>query len=282
MAVNFSDESGPEYIGTLASDNPWEFIHKARSGQPGVAEMPSAIDLGWSDEELASVLTYAQSLPTSSPVSEGGILYDKWWTAIGADVPEGDQPLWATQTTNTRSGADTWRCKECHGWDYKGADGVYGAGSHATGFAGILAAATKPAEELAAALTGATNQDHDFSSYLSEDQIGMLVAFMQEGMIDKTPYINADKSVNGDEAHGKVLYTAACQRCHGADGKTLNFASGDAKEYMGTVAADNPWEFLNKATVGQPGEHMPSGLNLGWSIQDAVDVMKYAQTLPIE
>jgi len=61
-----------------------------------------------------------------------------------------------------------------------------------------------------------------------------------------------------------------------------NFASGDAKEYMGTVAADNPWEFLNKATVGQPGEHMPSGLNLGWSIQDAVDVMKYAQTLPIE
>jgi len=38
-------------------------------------------------------------------------------------------PLWATQSSNTRSGKDTWRCKECHGWDYMGVDGAYGSGS---------------------------------------------------------------------------------------------------------------------------------------------------------
>src|SRR3990172_2406752 len=68
----------------------------------------------------------------------GGLLYDVWWDVVGADAPTTDQPLWKTQTTNTRTGPDTWRCKECHGWDYKGVDGAYGAGSHKTGFAGIV------------------------------------------------------------------------------------------------------------------------------------------------
>ncbi|MDH5508494.1 MAG: hypothetical protein OEZ02_14830, partial [Anaerolineae bacterium] len=37
----------------------------------------------------------------------GGLLYDKWWTPLGLDKPEDDHPLWASQDTNTRSGADT-------------------------------------------------------------------------------------------------------------------------------------------------------------------------------
>ncbi|MFQ5408280.1 MAG: hypothetical protein ACE5FI_07670, partial [Anaerolineales bacterium] len=65
----------------------------------------------------------------------GGLLYDKWWVPLGLDQPEDDHPLWATQDSNTRSGKDTWRCKECHGWDYQGVDGAYGGGSHMTGFA---------------------------------------------------------------------------------------------------------------------------------------------------
>src|SRR3990170_2753794 len=68
----------------------------------------------------------------------GGLLYDQWWAVLGQDAPEGDQPLWVTQDTNTRSGADTWRCKECHGWDYQGADGAYGSGSHFTDFPGVF------------------------------------------------------------------------------------------------------------------------------------------------
>jgi len=64
------------------------------------------------------------------PVSRGGQLYDEWWKVTGAEAPTSSHPVWATQSTNTRTGEDTWRCKECHGWDYLGAEGAYGSGSH--------------------------------------------------------------------------------------------------------------------------------------------------------
>jgi thiosulfate dehydrogenase len=53
-------------VGTLAADNPWEFIHKVRVGQPGVA-MPAAVDSGWSSQDLVDLLSYAQTLPTEAP-----------------------------------------------------------------------------------------------------------------------------------------------------------------------------------------------------------------------
>ena len=75
--------------------------------------------------------------------ARGGALYDKWWKVAGvtATEPTGDHPLWASRPdmqSNTRIGSVTWRCKECHGWDYKGVDGAYSSGSHRTGFAGIF------------------------------------------------------------------------------------------------------------------------------------------------
>jgi len=71
--------------------------------------------------------------------SRGGQLYDNWWkTTIDTEKPKKDHPLWKEQSTNKRSGYDTYRCKECHGWDYRGKDGAYGKGSHYTGFKGTL------------------------------------------------------------------------------------------------------------------------------------------------
>ncbi len=276
--MNFADESGPEYVGTIANDNPWEFLHKARFGQPDVEKMPSLVDVGISDTEYLDLLTYAQSLPTSSPVAEGGRLYDNWIKATGAEDMTTDFPLWATQTTNTRTGNDTYRCKECHGWDYLGVDGRYGSGSHMTGFPGIFAAKDKSAEELLAALKG---ENHDFSQYLGDAQLNALVAFMQQ-VQDLKPYINDDKTVNGDAAKGEVIYKANCAMCHGEDGKAIDFDDGEGKEYVGTVAADNPWEVFNKIAYGQPGASMTAGINMGWSWQDIVDILTYIQTLPTE
>ncbi len=276
-AINFGDSSDPEYIGGLARGNPWEFAHKMRFGQPDVPDMPSGIDNGWTVDEQLAVLAYAQSLPNPSLVTLGGVLYDKWWAALGVDAPEDDHPLWAIQSSNTRSGADTWRCKECHGWDYKGADGAYGSGSHFTGFTGVMGA-----EDIAGWLDGTANPDHDFSAFLGEEQIAMLTAFLQEGALDTSEFINDDKTVNGDPVRGEELFNAACGRCHGDDGTEINFGDEAEPEYLGTIAGDNPWEFFHKASFGQPGEHMPSGVNLGWSSQDIADVTAYAQSMPAE
>jgi thiosulfate dehydrogenase len=73
-----------------------------------------------------------------------------------------------------------------------------------------------------------------------------------------------------------------CAACHGPDGKKLNFGKPDDPEYIGTVANENPWEVAHKIRVGQPGSNppMPTGVETGWSLQEVLDVLAYAQTLP--
>jgi thiosulfate dehydrogenase len=218
---------------------------------------------------------------SSGSASRGGRLYDNWWVEAGVDEPSGDQPLWATQTTNTRSGTDTWRCKECHGWDYKGAEGAYGSGSHFTGFPGVFGAESKTPDEIAAILTGSANPDHDFSA-MGDDAIADLATFLQSGLVDLTAQINAETKspVEGNPTNGQELYTT-CAACHGEDGRVLNFGSEDEPEYIGTIAVDNPWEFLHKVRAGQPGAAMPAAMDGDWSLEDLMDLLAFAQTLPV-
>ena len=53
-ALNFGDESEPEYVGTIALDNPWEAIHKIASGQPGTP-MPAGRNFGWTLQDIADL-----------------------------------------------------------------------------------------------------------------------------------------------------------------------------------------------------------------------------------
>ena len=59
-ALNFKDEATPEFIGTVAKDNPWETLHKIRFGQPG-QNMPAFI--AFPVQVQVDVLAYAQTLP---------------------------------------------------------------------------------------------------------------------------------------------------------------------------------------------------------------------------
>jgi cytochrome c553/nitrate reductase cytochrome c-type subunit len=219
---------------------------------------------------------------SSRSASRGGRLYDHWLNEAGVEVPSSDQPLWASQTTNTRSGVDTWRCKECHGWDYLGADGAYGSGSHYTGFPGVYGVQSKTFDEIVAILSGGTNANHDFSA-MGDDAISDLATFLRSGLVDFTPLIDAEtkSAVSGDTAHGQELF-APCAACHGEDGRQLNFGSDDEPEYVGTIALDNPWEFLHKVRAGQPGTAMPASIDGDWSIEDLLDVLAFSQTLPVE
>lgn len=226
----------------------------------------------------------AAQAPPAGGVAVGGRLYDKWWKAVpGVKEPAGDHPLWALQTTNKRKGLDTWRCKECHGWDYKGKDGAYGSGSHKTGFPGVLAAQAKSVDQIKAILKGSTNPKHNFSSALDDAALTSLATFVKSGLVDLSTAIDAKakKPVKADAARGQQL-SVICTACHGPDGKKLNFGKPDDPEYVGTVARENPWEFLHKVRSGQPGSDpaMPAGLEMGWSLQDMLDILAYAQTLP--
>ncbi|MCX6060079.1 MAG: c-type cytochrome [Chloroflexi bacterium] len=274
VAISFHPDNAPEYPANIANEDPMELLGKLRFGQPGIADMPSGVDIGLTDQDYADMTAFLKAQPTASPVTEGGRMYDNWIAAFGATAPETTQPLW---TGPLESGGeviaaeDTWRCASCHGWDYNGD----------AGFKGILADKNLSAADLTAWLDGTKNADHNYSSYFTADDMGRMVAFIQQGIVDKSTFINADGTVNGDAAHGKELFNASCKTCHGEDGKSINFMEGEGgEEYFGSVAVEAPFEFFNKASFGQPGEAMPAGLNLGWTLQDFADVLAFAQTLP--
>jgi len=234
----------------------------------------------------------AATPPAASPkvdlpsVARGGLLYDKWWKVVaGASEPKGNHPLWASQSTNKATGSATWRCKECHGWDYKGKDGAYGKGGHYTGFPGVWdAAQKKTVAELAAFLGDPANPKHNVFTAFRPTDIADLANFLKHGVADTTKYVNyaTKKPIGGDTTRGQSAFDTFCARCHGADGKKLNFGDARKPEYVGTVARENPQEFFHKTWVGQPGSNpaMPSTLVVGWSIQQVVDVLAYTQTLP--
>ncbi len=240
-----------------------------------------------SEAQLLTLVTQAVqgSKATAADIARGGRLYDKWWAEdTGAAAPAGNHALWSLQTTNARTGTDTFRCKECHGWDYKGKGGAYGKGSHLTGFAGVERAGMALSKaEILDILKGATDYRHDFSKAMSAKALSDLAAFLSEGLVNETLYIDyaTKKAIGGDATRGKARYGTACAACHGADGKQLNFGSATAPEYVGTLAADNPWEVMHKLRSGQPGTPaMPSAIASGWSMQDVMDVLAYSQTLP--
>lgn len=213
----------------------------------------------------------------------GAMLYDKWYAEIGADAPPGDMPLWERQTTNTRSGPDTWRCVTCHGWDYQGKDGAYRAGSNFTGFPGVYSAGKqKTADEIIAQLDGTRDPAHDFSPFLTTSQLNDLAQFITSGLVDDSLFIDpvSLKVLGGDSARGKQLYDGSCASCHGEDGTALKFRLEGLDATLGTLAAVDPWRFLHKTRFGTPGTDMVIGYTLGWTAQDGRDVLLYTQSLP--
>lgn len=221
--------------------------------------------------------------PPGEDIVRGALLYDKWYAALGVNPPAGNHPIWARQSTNTRAGPDTWRCSECHGWDYRGAQGAYASGSHFTGFPDVMTlSAAMSAEEIVAHLKGSNDRAHDFSPYLDDAALNQLAAFLKYGTIDDTAYVDpVSLQVKGaDVARGRTLYEQTCASCHGPDGKAIVFRTEGVNEYLANVADRDPWRFLHRTRFGTAGTAMPVGYNLNWTPADGRDILAYAQTLP--
>ncbi len=280
-----------EYPGKIADENPWEMQHKTSYGQPGTAMFPQAGTL--SVQQIGDLGAYLQTLPIAPPPDEflaanvvrGGLLYDKWWEQAELPEPTGDHPLWSTRpdtSSNSRTGKDTWRCKECHGWDYKGVDGAYGSGSHRTGFAGIFGVVDADIRAKAAQdVFDVIKTAHSYNAVLSDEDIWDLTKFVLEGQLDTDDIIDGTSNFIGDSGPGQTIYANNCAACHGADGLTPPPGAGPGfDEYPGKIADENPWEMQHKTSYGQPGTAMfPQAGTL--SVQQIGDLGAYLQTLPI-
>ena len=215
-----------------------------------------------------------------SSVERGGALYDKYWLVTGDEAPSGENRLWARRPdkeSNQRSGPDTWRCKECHGWDYRGEEGEYGQGGHRTGIRGIVGTNLDEDE-----LIKELRDDHGYGDAgVSTPDLRDLAAFVREAAGEVTNAIDNQGKFRGDADQGQTIYRRICQQCHGQDGlnERPQGSVGNFQEFPGKLAQESPWEFLHKVRFGHPGTPMPPQ-NQALSANELADLGAHAQTLP--
>ncbi|MEX2144603.1 MAG: hypothetical protein WD740_08405 [Anaerolineales bacterium] len=213
----------------------------------------------------------------------GGRLYDNWVIVLDAPLPQGNQALWENQDFNQRSGIITWRCVECHGWDYKGVDGAYGAFStHYTGFTGLEDMVGANQEEVIAWLDGTFNEEHDFLSLTNMTALNDIAAFLRTQQINTDLMINASSGASlGNRAEGEDLYLEFCADCHGDTGDKINFGSTAGPLFLGDVAVADPWQTVHKMRFSTATEtRMRATEDMNWSLRMVADVLAHLQTLP--
>ncbi|RMG37652.1 MAG: hypothetical protein D6720_02930 [Gammaproteobacteria bacterium] len=201
-------------------------------------------------------------------IARGGRLYDNWFKEKGLKPPTQPHPAYPPAGKfRGKKGAD-WRCKECHGWDYLGVEGVYGKGKHLTGFPGIRDAYRMTPKKLAKILS---DEFHGYGpGTLSAADVYDLATFVARGTFPMDHYIDFEKERGmGSVRRGREYYQTVCVGCHGLDGK------GEETPPLGKLARENPWEVMHKILNGQPGEDMPALRAFG--VQPAADIVTYLQ-----
>ncbi len=207
-----------------------------------------------------------------STLVRGGLLYDKWYKVIGDDAPDGTHP--AYPAAGKKKGSSTWRCKECHGWDYMGKDGAYASGSHFSGIIVINGMAGADTAAIVAVLKGDT---HALAGKMDDESFNYLALFISQGQVDMDKYIDrsAKAAIGGDAAQGAAYFNTLCVNCHRKDGSWPKDMDKTLGKQMG-----NPWEVMHKLLNGQPDEKMPALRAL--DLQVVLDLMAHLKTLPTE
>ncbi len=241
-----------------------------------------------------SLMKDKQDIATGGPesvsqawlVSSGGRLYDNWFAALGVAGPTTTHPAWPAANTSL-TGDQTWRCKNCHGWDYMGRDGISRSSQLATGIIGIQRLRGRDPAAIVAILGNATHGYTD--EILPPHAKQRLALFVARGQHTASQYVLPDGRVKGRADLGQPYFQSICASCHGFDGRARKLgASGPNGPpgykgqplYVGSKANSGPVEVLHKIRNGHPGAIMVSLRSL--PMETAANILAYAQTLPTQ
>ena len=257
-------------LGDSARQRPFEVLHVAMNGHPG-GNMPALRSIG--ESTVVNMLAYLQTLPSinlAASIANGGRLYDDWQVHTGGQRQALAHPAYPQKAYYASASAETWRCKECHGWDYKGNLGQYAKGNHATGIKGVRALVGTEPQRTVAILRSNT---HLYGAVLKHRDLQDLANFVSYGQIEMDTLIDARTGLSrGDAARGATHYSSMCAGCHGQEGHFV------AKRHVGKVSRDDPWHSMHNMLNGHPDDSMPALRELDPKVIS--DILAYIQTLP--
>lgn len=236
--------------------------HKVLNGIAGISEKGEHMRwfaLAVMAASIGSLVSGPASATDEDSIVRGGRLYDHWIREARIRAPSQTQPLVASKR-NGLSGADTWRCVTCHGWDYKGNNG----------FIGIR---NRQGSDPAAIVKVLKDGTHGYEAFLLERDLLNLANFVSTGQIDSQAVIEASRREKAAAASYDKVFGTLCANCHGQDGSQLREVSP-----LGDSARQRPFEALHVLTNGHPGREMPALSVLGTDV--AAKMMAYLQTLP--
>jgi mono/diheme cytochrome c family protein len=261
-------QRGVPQIGETARKQPAKVVHVVLNGHAG-GNMPALRAFG--DAMAVGMLAYAQTLPSqnmAASIANGGRLYDDWLGATG-NKQALPHPAYPAKSYYASAPSLTWRCKECHGPDYKGNQGQYATGNHATGIKGIRAMAGADPEQI---MTILRNRTHLYGAVLKYRDLQDLANFVSRGQVDMDTFIDPKtRLARGDAKRGEAFYQTICVGCHGREGRFI------AKRFLGNRARQEPWESLHGILNGHPDENMPALRELDQKV--VTDILSYVQTL---
>lgn len=256
-------------LGDSARQRPHEVLHVALNGHPG-GDMPALRTLG--EETVANMLAYLQTLPSinlAASIANGGRLYDDWQVHIGGQRQALPHPAYPPKAYYASAASETWRCKECHGWDYQGNQGQYASGNHATGIRGIRAHAGAEPGKIMTILRSST---HLFGAVLKHRDLQDLANFVSYGQIDMNTLIDPRTGLSrGDATLGAAHYRSMCAGCHGLEGRFV------AKRHAGRVTREDPWHSVHNMLNGHPDDTMPALREIDPKVIS--DILAHMQTL---
>lgn len=255
-------------LGDLSRKRPSEVLHVVLNGHAG-GNMPALRAFG---RDMASgMLAYLQTLPSlnlAASIANGGRLYDDWQLETGHKqaLPH---PAYPPKAYYANAASTTWRCRECHGWDYKGSQGQYASGKHATGIKGIRAMAGADPERIMETLR---DQTHLYGAVLKHRDLQDLANFVGLGQIDMDAAIDPQTRLSrGNARQGAAYYQTMCAGCHGVEGRSI------AKPFLGRLARTEPWEALHTMLNGHPDDTMPALREIDRKV--VADILAYIQGL---
>ena len=146
-----------------------------------------------------------------------------------------------------------------------------------TGIKGIRSAEGRSPKAIQALLRAAP---HGYTeAMMTDEELLRVAAFVSRGQHDVRRAINGKtREVRGDRAKGRGIFETTCAVCHGYDGRLLNWGTKEEPEFIGTAVEISAAEVLHKIRNAHPGAVM---INLrAFPLQDAVDLLAYAKTLP--